>query len=176
MAQLNWTFTAPDRTVKKYLPAEDVKKVTTWQTDADYTFEFHDGHTTGYPIYVRMDGSTVSKNLTKFDTKGIASPSLTNRVLLTKITNDNPKKLSTTALTALEDLITDEWAHFKTIAERYWTAVPVVVIKTRVTYVCTMCQTTYSFDSALGKGSGTDSVRWECKKKCKKYTTFKVVG
>lgn len=64
-------FKATDATVTKYLNSTERGQVTRWQMYDGYNFEFHTGHTTGDPIYVRPTTPTAKRwnsNVPKFDT------------------------------------------------------------------------------------------------------------
>jgi hypothetical protein len=72
--QQNFRFNQNDPIIQYYLDPDDINAITHWQTLGGYTFEFHDMHTTGNPIYIRPDGNTSNSSMTKIDTKNIASP------------------------------------------------------------------------------------------------------
>lgn len=58
----NFTFTAGDAIVTRYLTGTEIGQIVTQQVSTEYTFEFHGGHTTGYPIYIRPNGNTDGSN------------------------------------------------------------------------------------------------------------------
>jgi hypothetical protein len=62
-------FTKTDKTVRAYLSATEIGQVRKWQDyEDDWSFEFHNGHTTGRPLYVRAKSDYSSENLPKIDT------------------------------------------------------------------------------------------------------------
>ena len=67
---LQWKFTANDPVVRRYMNATERAAVTGWQNDAlPISFEFHPGHATGEPLYIRVDGNDDNANVPKVDTK-----------------------------------------------------------------------------------------------------------
>jgi hypothetical protein len=64
-------FKANDTLVMKYLNSTERGQVQRWQMYDNYNYEFHTGHTTGDPIYVRPTTPTAKRwndNVPKFDT------------------------------------------------------------------------------------------------------------
>ncbi len=114
-----FTFTKTDPLVQEYLTAEEIQTITTEQTSDAYVFEFHEGHDTGNPIYVRPDGNTDKSNLPKFDTKNktaadyptvesLANGGKLRRDLKNKDQND------------LMNVIQNDWALLSKMARGYW--------------------------------------------------------
>jgi hypothetical protein len=75
MGQVNFNFQDNDPVVMDNLTSGEVKAVKTWQKSEEYTLEFHDGHDTGNPIYVRPTGNNENSNLPKMDTKNKSADS-----------------------------------------------------------------------------------------------------
>jgi hypothetical protein len=108
--------------------------VTTWQTSDEFMFEFHPGHTTGYPIYIRPAGNTDSSNVPKIDTKNKFAY---HYAAITDIANDGKltSALSNTAQTELLAIIQAEWASLVTLARRYWEDSPVTATRKTATEI-----------------------------------------
>jgi hypothetical protein len=67
--QINYRFRHDDPIIVGHLRQPEIHDVTTWQVSDEYTLEFHPGHPTGYPIYIRPDNCGAKSNLPKIDTK-----------------------------------------------------------------------------------------------------------
>lgn len=126
--QENWTWDNTDQFVQDYLTGGEIAGVAHWQASGDYTFEFHGGHTTGYPIYIRPTGNTDHSNIPKVDTKNVYVGTYNT---IADIANDGKltAALSIAAQAELIAIITNEWATLKTLAERFWTDSPVNVAR-----------------------------------------------
>ncbi len=95
------------------------------QKSSEYEFEFHDGHDTGYPIYIRPTHTEAQKwnsNIPKIDTKNNDSSKfndikdITNWVKLDKYIKTNGKKEILT-------IIQKDWKKLELFAKRFWTGV-----------------------------------------------------
>jgi hypothetical protein len=122
----NFKFQDDDTTVRTYLNTAERAKVGTWQSSSDFTFEFHEGHGTGYPIYIRPDGNTDKSNLPKFDTlnKTAASyrPKDAKQVSLAALANGNKLlKLSSKTQADIVAVIDGSWVSLALLASRRWT-------------------------------------------------------
>ncbi|MEL6999428.1 MAG: hypothetical protein AAFP68_14285 [Pseudomonadota bacterium] len=126
--QENWTWDNTDQFVLDYLTGGEIGAVGDWQASGEYTFEFHGGHTTGYPIYIRPTGNTDHSNIPKVDTKNVYAGTYNT---ITDIANDGTltAALSNNAQADLIAIIQNEWATLKTLAERFWTDSPVNVAR-----------------------------------------------
>jgi len=94
------------------------------QVSTNYVFEFHGGHETGNPVYVRVDGNKDSSNVPKFDTKNKTAASYTS---YSKLANsgklDQAKKdkdLTSADLTEITNLIVHNFAFFQQLASDYY--------------------------------------------------------
>jgi hypothetical protein len=125
MSQENFAWKSDDDLVSSYLSSGERSAVQRWQTSSDYVFEFHPGHPTGYPIYVRKVGNTEKSNLPKFDTKNCMA-SMYNDI--NKFSNGAKlrRDLNNAAQTDLLAVVTTEWEALKLLAKRYWKSTPVV--------------------------------------------------
>lgn len=138
----NFYFTKNDKIVTTYLTVSEIESVTHWQSSFGYTFEFHDGHPTGNPIYFRPDKNDDTKSMPKIDTKNVLHGlygNIANEEKLTKGKN----KVSKSDVDDITNLITNEWATLKTFAQRYWsgTKAPVELAPApRLEYECTKCK------------------------------------
>ncbi len=117
-------FQANNDLVQKYLNQIERKDVTTWQKSDEWVFEFHTGHKTGNPIYVRPKGNKDTSNLPKFDT---TNKEASDYSACSKLANggkliQQQKKggLSKKDQEELESIITDSWDALSLLAKRYW--------------------------------------------------------
>jgi hypothetical protein len=97
-----------DETVRAHLNQAERNQVPRWQQSTTYKFEFHNGHNTGEPIYVRRNNTVGGKNLTKFDTLNHDTGVMVN---------DN--KLTVQQKSEVEAILRDSWAQLKLFAHRY---------------------------------------------------------
>lgn len=122
----NFTFTAGDAIVTRYLTGTEIGQIVTQQVSTEYTFEFHGGHTTGYPIYIRPNGNTDGSNIPKIDTRNKAA---TDYNTIQKIANSGKltASLNQTTQTEILNIIRTDWLRLQNLANRYWTNSPVPV-------------------------------------------------
>jgi len=168
-------FKKDDPSVRGWLTEDEIAAVKAWQTNDGYYFEQHDGHPTGLPLYIRMDGSTVTSNLTKFDTKNKTKPEFVNKGLLSQ-GGSGVTKLSVTEIAALTKLITDEWATMTILAKRAWAVEKkpaTLAPEKQATYACSTCATTFS-EAFKGKKQEFTTKR-HCPT-CDSFQTFKFVN
>ncbi|MEL7468884.1 MAG: hypothetical protein AAFN27_10550 [Pseudomonadota bacterium] len=127
--QENWLWTADDEMVKMYLDGGERGAVTTWQASAEYVFEFHGGHTTGNPVYIRPTGNSDKANIPKVDTLNKYAHQYTS---ITDVANDGKLTgaLSSGAQDEIVDIIQNEWYHFKLMITRFWNDDPVATTGT----------------------------------------------
>lgn len=59
---------ATDAVLQTYLTLAERNSIRPSQRGDAWNFEFHGGHETGTPFYIRPDGCGVNRNLSKFDT------------------------------------------------------------------------------------------------------------
>lgn len=149
-----FSFVADDPIVTTYLTTTERGQVTRWQTTTGWSFEFHTGHTTGYPVYVRPDGNRDTGNLPKMDTKNKGAYHYT---ALVDFANGNKlrKQLGTGQATDLLAVIAASFATLALLAQRFYdnelptpTVQPVIV----ATKTCPSCATAMPFKS---KGTKT---------------------
>lgn len=144
-------FKANDQLVTTYTTPQERQLVTRWQTTTGWKFEFHGGHTTGYPVYVRPDGNTDKSNLPKMDT---LNKGPNDYRIIDRFANGNKLKqaLSNLQKTDLLAVVAASFGTLSLIAQRYHTGVvPVIVVQNvqPVTKLCPACQGAMPF---LGKG------------------------
>ena len=128
LRQQNFRFERTDPIVAYYLDDEDLNAIHHWQTEQGYTFEFHESHETGNPIYIRPDGNAANASMTKIDTKNIADPAQHYK------NNRNPKqpwiecipnynvigRLGAPKINEIVSIVTHEWKHLQKLADRRW--------------------------------------------------------
>jgi hypothetical protein len=126
--QQNFRFERNDPIVVYFLDGDDLDAITHWQTEAGYTFEFHEMHDIGNPIYIRPDGNTATSSMAKIDTKNIASPALhyknsknIKQPWIENIANFSViSKLGAPRLTEIVTIATHEWKYLQKLADRRW--------------------------------------------------------
>ncbi len=98
--------------------------ITLAQTSQNFVFEFHGGHITGNPIYVRVVGNKDNSNVPKFDTKNKVAASYTTYSSLANAGKlDQAKKdkdLKQTDLAEIGTLINRNWAFLQELARIYY--------------------------------------------------------
>lgn len=135
----NFTFTAGDNIVTTYLTANEIQQIQTQQASNDYTFEFHPGHGTGYPIYIRPNGNTDNSNIPKIDTR---NKSAADYNTINKIANSGKltSALGNNAQTEILNIIRTDWARLQSLARRYWendpVPAPVLIVPQQNTIPC----------------------------------------
>ena len=130
MAALNFRFTADDATVADNLNRTERDAVAVWQTLTTYTFEFHDGHDTGNPIYFRATGNAEKSNLPKIDTlnctpanyHGTDKGKSTGVVSVSAFRNGAKLARALSGASALEiqNIVSQSWVSIALLAHRYW--------------------------------------------------------
>lgn len=126
--QQNFRFVRTDPIVAYYLDEDDLGAIHHWQRETGYTFEFHESHETGNPIYIRPDGNTANSNMTKIDTKNIADPAehykiarFPNRRWIENIPNFNViSGLNAPRINEIAGIVTNEWQYLQKLASRRW--------------------------------------------------------
>ena len=94
------------------------------QTSTKFVFEFHGGHETGNPIYVRVVGNKDKSNVPKFDTRNktmgnyASYSALANSGKLDQAKKD--KDLKQADLDELSQLISQNFALFQAMAASYY--------------------------------------------------------
>lgn len=134
-------FVNTDLIVTTYLTQGERANIAVWQVSGEYHFEFHNGHPTGRPIYIRPDGNTEGANIPKFDT---LNRTAANYNAITKFANGTKLRdaLSNGAQAEILNIIANNWAVLSLLATRWWTNTipppPVPVIAAPVNRACTM--------------------------------------
>jgi len=126
--QQNFRWEKTDPIVAYYLDDADLNAIRHWQVQPGYTFEFHEQHETGNPIYIRRDGNNDNSLITKIDTKNIANPAThyankknPRQPWIETIANFNKiEKLPNTAITEIVSIMTNEWARIQKLTDRRW--------------------------------------------------------
>jgi hypothetical protein len=128
-----WKLKANDQIVLRYLNTAERGRVTAWQQDGwPWDLEFHTGHDTGDPIYIRVTGNTDGTNVPKVDTKTITATELATDLSAVK----NYQKLAggkikgkpyaalltTGQQSTLRVFLQTQLPHLKIIGRRYWNA------------------------------------------------------
>lgn len=121
---MNFCFQQTDTIVLDYLKGGEISAVTQWQQNTEYTFEFHFGHDTGNPVYVRPNHNTDTSNLPKIDTKNKYAHQYTS---IDDLANGGKLKrdLSPTAQNDIITILQNSWDAFQTLATRFWDGEPV---------------------------------------------------
>jgi hypothetical protein len=116
-------FEADDEIIVAYLPANTRANVTHWQTSDEYNFEFHSGHLTGNPIYIRPDGNRDGSNVPKFDT---LNKNASDYSTIGSFANSGKLDgLSNRAKNDILAIISNNWAALQALANNYWVMGPV---------------------------------------------------
>ena len=137
-------FKKADAQITQRLTATEIAKIVTVQKSTAYYFEFHSGHTTGYPIYVRPKGNSDKSNLPKFDTK---NKSATDYKKYTDLANGQKLSgLGQTVQTEIENIIKNNWKILQTFAQRYWDGEDAPqAAQVAQTYTCGKCDKKYDY-------------------------------
>ena len=169
----NFKFAANDPVVIANLSTAEIADVDNWQTSTQYLMEFHEGHETGYPIYIRpVKGlKKTESNIPKANTKNVASGTYSSLAQL-----ENGEKLTanlkTDAQSDLLAILTNEWDTLVILARRYWTnEEPPVAQQARPDMKCTKCDARYTGDCNLG--AANQFGKYTCKR-CGKATVVPV--
>ncbi|MCB9529968.1 MAG: hypothetical protein H6701_16540 [Myxococcales bacterium] len=144
-------FKANDPIVTRYLTQTERSQVTRWQTTTGWKFEFHGGHTTGQPVYVRPDGNRDNSNLPKMDT---LNKSANDYLIIDRFANGNKLKtgLGNPQKTDLLAVVAASFNWLALISDRYHNGVvpqQQVQVQQQQTKICTACQGVMPF---YGKG------------------------
>ena len=116
-------FDAEDEVVVAYLASDVRGNITRWQISDEYNFEFHTGHPTGNPIYIRPDGNTDGSNVPKFDTLNHQASDYAN--INSFANSEKLGGLSNRAKTDILEIISQNWVALQTLARNYWQLGPV---------------------------------------------------
>lgn len=116
--RINYEFKAGDPMIIGHLRAPEIADINTWQVNTEYTLEFHQGHATGYPIYIRPNGCGDTSNIPKIDTRNKFA---TDYNTIGKIANSEKLGgLSNGAKTEILAIIANEWAVLQKLSQRIW--------------------------------------------------------
>jgi hypothetical protein len=126
--QQNFHFQQHDPIVQYFLDPADIASITHWQAHGGYTFEFHEMHDIGNPIYIRPDGNTAKSSMTKIDTKNIANPALhyldnknKAKPWIQNIANFAViSKIGQAQIDEIASIMTHEWKFIQKLADRRW--------------------------------------------------------
>ncbi|HEY0420874.1 MAG TPA: hypothetical protein VGC80_15265 [Acetobacteraceae bacterium] len=121
---VRFQLTATDPLIAHYV-GTGLITVNHTQADLTYWFEFHPMHTTGNPVYIRMDGDESNKLMTKFDTKNKPNaPQWADSSRKTNKEGDfaNPEKvtLASTARSTMLVLISQNYANLQALAQQVY--------------------------------------------------------
>ncbi|HET8728160.1 MAG TPA: hypothetical protein VFO41_11660, partial [Alphaproteobacteria bacterium] len=118
MPRMNFLFQADDPVVLAYLRQPEINRVGRWQTSNAYTFEWHDGHPTGHPLYIRPDGNGDNSNIPKVDTRNKTAAHYPD---INAIPNsDKLGGLRERDRAEILAIIHEEWDIFAELARRIW--------------------------------------------------------
>ncbi len=126
-----WKLQANDQVVLRYLNTAERGRVTDWQEDNwPWNLEFHTGHDTGDPIYIRVDGNADNQNVPKIDTKTTNASDLATDLSAVKnyqkLAGGKIKgkpyaaSLTTGQQATLRVFLQTQLPHLKLIAKRFW--------------------------------------------------------
>lgn len=116
-------FESDDPIVKGYLSTVRLNAITTWQTTDEFSLEFHSGHLTGFPIYVRPATNRDSSNVPKMDT---LNHQASDYAEIAGFANAGKLAgLSTAAKNNLLAIVAQNWAALQELAANYWQNAPV---------------------------------------------------
>lgn len=118
---VNFQFNGRDALVLTYLTQAERGRILGPQATDAWTFEFHPGHETGTPIYMRPKGCTVSSNLTKIDTRTMQGTLLAydaGRVVNNEVI-ERSCKMKSGDKTAMFTVLQNNWALLADLAHRY---------------------------------------------------------
>ena len=126
--QQNFCFHKDDPLMIYFLDEADLNAITHWQTHGGYTFEFHEMHDIGNPIYIRPDNNTAKASMTKIDTKKIGNPALhyldkqnLKKPWIQNIPNYSVIcKIGAPQIQEIVDIMTHEWQYVQKLCERRW--------------------------------------------------------
>src|SRR5512138_2841385 len=111
-------FENDDPIVKGYLSSVRLHAVTTWQTTEEFSFEFHSGHLTGFPIYIRPATNRDSSNVPKMDT---LNHDASDYASIASFANSGKLGvLSNAAKTNLLAIVAQNWEALQELATNYW--------------------------------------------------------
>jgi hypothetical protein len=117
MADL-FKLNANDTLVKKYLTQAERGQIQFAHTSDAWSFEFHGGHETGTPFYIRPKDCNVNSNLTKFDTHTLTGTQL--QYDAGKIKNGgHVDKMKKADKELLFTVVSNNWGRLCTLAKRF---------------------------------------------------------
>ena len=122
---LRFQFKEDDALIRTKLNPTEIGAVKIWQVSDKYEFEFHTGHDTGFPLYIRPANNKDRSNLPKFDTLNKTGASYTQIEDLAngaKLKNE----LDSVARAEILNLLKNEWTTLSLLADRFWRGVNVV--------------------------------------------------
>lgn len=121
---VNFNWVASDATLANELSSQDRLSIKVQQKRvADWTFEFHEGHITGNPVYIRPAGCKVKSNLTKMDTKNIPLSTylVKEKFSFNKLANpEHVISLQKAIKDDMDDVITANYGLLQTAAKNYY--------------------------------------------------------
>lgn len=121
---VQFRFEADDAVVTGYITATLRNAIQTWQHRDDYVFELHDGHLTGYPIYIRPDLYARAKsNIPKFDTLNKTAAMYAS--ISSFANSDKLDQLPLPSRTEILNIVANNWAALCELAQNYWNGAPV---------------------------------------------------
>ena len=114
--------TANHPLIQRYLTQAERGRINPVQNSAGWDFEFHFGHTTGSPIYVRPKGCTVSSNLTKIDTRTLEGVALAYRAdgLVNTEVIERTCKMKSGDKDHMYEVLSGNWNLLVVLARRYY--------------------------------------------------------
>ena len=163
-------FVANDPIVTANLTATEIAAVETWQESDDYSFEFHEGHTSGdgRPIYIRPASLAESRdgNIPKIN--AVDANKGTYKTVANIINGGKLSSLDNLAQADLMGVIINAYDSLTILARRYWKNEDLPqVAQVRATMSCGSCGAKISGDVYLDPPNPFG--KYKCPK-CKKFT------
>lgn len=124
-----FSFESDDPIVTGYLSQARLNAVTTWQTEEDFRFEFHTGHLTGFPIYIRPATNRDGSNIPKMDTLNHQASDYS--AIKDFANHEKLAVLSSAAKRNLLAIVRDNWEALQELASNYWQNRPVTPNKSK---------------------------------------------
>jgi hypothetical protein len=109
---------ATDPLIQTYLTIAERGQINPQQAGDTWDFEFHGGHETGTPLYIRPNGNKATHNLTKFDTHTIdGQPLAYNAGNI--INPEHVDAMKSAARNHLYAVVAGNWGLLRTVSWRF---------------------------------------------------------
>ena len=107
-----------DPLIQTYLTVAERGQINPQQAGDTWDFEFHGGHETGTPFYIRPAGNKVTHNLSKFDTHTLDDRPLTYSAD-NMVNSEHVEKMKGAAKTHLYAVVSGNWGLLCTVSRRF---------------------------------------------------------